>query len=144
MNIYISDDTNTLQKIYRKDLLYIVNSILTELGLSGNTELSIHFTDDSEMRSYNKSYRNLDRTTDVLSFPQGYDEQTNILGDILISIDAVKRQADIYDVTIDEEIERLIVHGILHLLGFDHKTKKQREDMRNRESALIHYINNLE
>lgn len=143
MNIYISDDSETVCDLYRKDMVNTVRLILKKLELSENIEISIHFTDDTNMRYFNKTYRKLDRTTDVLSFPQEFGDNNPVLGDILISVDAVKRQSETYGVETENEIERLLVHGILHLLGYDHKKKKERNIMRKQEYKLINYLNNL-
>ncbi len=143
MHIYISDETDKLRSLYKKDMESVVTALLQKLGLPDTSEISILFTDDKNMRAFNKSYRELDKTTDVLSFPQGVDENNHVLGDILISVDATLRQARTYRVDPEDEIDRLLVHGILHLLGYDHKKKKEREHMRKKENSLINHINNL-
>jgi len=143
MNIYISDETGTINDLYTKNMEYTVRMLLKELDLPDNAEISILFTDDRNMRYFNKTYRKLDRTTDVLSFPQGICDHNCVLGDILISVDSVKRQADSYGVRTQEEIDRLLIHGILHLLGHDHKNKKERDIMREQEDILINYLNIL-
>lgn len=143
MNIYISDETGEIEKLYKKDMHFIVTAILVKLHLPDATEISLLFTDDVTMRSYNRQYRNLDKTTDVLSFPQGFDADNKILGDVLISVDTALRQAKMHDISVESEIERLLVHGILHLLGYDHKKKKERKIMREQENYLIDYINSL-
>jgi len=144
MFIYISDETNILSDIYKKDMKSVISALLHKLGLPDTTEISILFTDDKNMRIFNKSYRELDKTTDVLSFPQGFSENNHLLGDILISLDTAIRQSKTYQVDPEDEIDRLLVHGILHLLGYDHKKKKEREQMREKENILINYIINLQ
>lgn len=142
MNIYISDETGEIGKYYKKDMNVIVTGILKKLQLHDSTEISVLFTDDVNMRAYNRTYRKLDKTTDVLSFPQGFDGDNKVLGDVLISVDTALRQAKTYNVSVESEIERLLVHGILHLVGYDHKKQKEREVMREMENNLIEYINN--
>jgi len=88
-------------------------------------ELAILVTDDEEMRGFNLSYRGHDRTTDVLSFPQGgpaVPGDLRHLGNIAISIDQAARQAADIGHSIDSEIYFLVLHGVLHLLGYDHET----------------------
>ena len=88
------------------------------------------------MRELSNSYRGIDRTTDVLSFPQ----DNKFLGDLVISYPTAIKNAKRYKTKIKYEIQRLIVHGILHLNGYDHKKKKKREIMRAKERELLDAI----
>ncbi|MBN1476193.1 rRNA maturation RNase YbeY [Candidatus Sumerlaeota bacterium] len=97
---------------------------LRHLRVRGRT-LSVLITGDAEMRTLNLRWRNLDRTTDVLSF-EGDGE---VLGDVVISLEQAVRQSERFDVPLPEEIARLLVHGILHLLGHEHGTPAQRRAM---------------
>lgn len=89
------------------------------------TTLSVLVTADEEMRSLNRRWRGIDRTTDVLSFQGGGD----VLGDVAISLEQAARQAKHHGVPLDEEVGRLLIHGLLHLLGHDHRTPAQRRAM---------------
>jgi len=111
----------------------------TSLPASVNS-ISILLTDDFEIRELNKNYRQLDKTTDVLSFSMletfGEDYQGSDLGDIVISIPKAYRQAKRYKVSDSEEVLRLLIHGMLHLFGYDHvavstKKAKQMFDLQN-------------
>lgn len=89
-------------------------------------ELSIYFTNDDEMQELNRTWRDADRTTDVLTFaaeddtlPEGVDRS---LGDIVISVDQAERQAREQGHDLQTEIRYLILHGLIHSLGFDHET----------------------
>ena len=95
--------------------------ICAALGLT-DVELSILVTDDATMQALNRQWRHHDRPTDVLSFAQheGEGPGQRILGDVVISSDTAARQARTHRVTLVNELERLLVHGILHLLGHDH------------------------
>ena len=150
--------TNQLNKNHLKQLEKRIKLILKNLQLPTKTELCITFVDDSTMRELNKTYRGMDRTTDVLSFPQDVtniapdvnvpiarnNQTTNpILGDIVISIDSAKRHARVYQATLAKEIDKLIVHGILHLLGYDHKKKKDTILMRLKEKQLLSLIDSI-
>ena len=96
-----------------------------------NASFSIIFIDDKKMHELNKTYRNIDRTTDVLSFALE-DNQTiktpiRELGDIFISIPKMKEQAREYEHSEKRELSFLVVHGLLHLLGYDHTISKEEE-----------------
>ena len=93
-------------------------------------EISLKLTDDKEMRKLNKKHRSLDKTTDVLSFPMNETKniEENILGDIVISVDTLRKQAKKYDMTINDELAFLYVHGLLHLLGYDHEISQTEEN----------------
>jgi probable rRNA maturation factor len=127
-----------LFKIDRRKTKIMLNSMLEYLsdGLKNDvlrTELSILFVNDKLIREMNRSYRGKDKTTDVLSFPQmsfnnsGNEtvvmatEQPPLLGDIVINTYQAARQAEEYGVSLQSEIIRLLTHGFLHLLGYDHE-----------------------
>jgi probable rRNA maturation factor len=99
-------------------------SILLCLGYE-NHELSILLADDKKIRTLNKQYRSIDQTTDVLSFSQKEKEEkepnSHLMGDVVISTVTAKRQASEHGLTLEEEIVLLLIHGTLHLLGFDHE-----------------------
>jgi len=97
--------------------------------------VTVVLVDDPYIRQLNHRYRHLDRATDVLSFKMddepGSEEET--LGDVYISVDRARDQADRYHVSLDDELHRLVVHGCLHLLGYDHHNASQRKVMREKE-----------
>lgn len=140
MNIFIIDNNKFLPSKKGNEIKKLVKNINSQLTLPNNTEICITFIDDSEMRELNNTYRKIDRTTDVLSFPQ--DEQ--FLGDLVISMPTAFRNAKRYETVINSELKRLIIHGFLHLLGFDHKHKNDREVMRAKEKELFGNTVNLE
>lgn len=101
-------------------------AVFDEIDMSNNEyEISLLITDDETIRQYNKEYRNKDRATDVLSFPM---EDEIILGDIAISFDTAKRQAEEAGINADRETAFLFIHGLLHLLGYDHETSYEDEE----------------
>ena len=134
--------------------------MLRHLGLK-DAELSILLVDDSRMRRLNYKYRGIDRATDVLSFPQmsysvkrkalsvkSYNainaQRTTLLGDVVINLQAVKRQAPEHGLSFNEELRWLLVHGVLHLIGYDHERSKYAErKMRTKEKELLEYISKL-
>lgn len=106
--------------------------------------LTIAFVSDRQMRELNRQWRGKTGTTDVLSFPAGEDEFANPdgsnLGDIVISLEQAARQAGEHDLTVDEEIAQLILHGLLHLCGYDHETdngEMNRLELRLRRKLRI-------
>jgi len=102
--------------------------------------LSITLVGDAAIRKLNREYRRKDRPTDVLSFPLGDGAQQQLLGDVVISVATAKRQAAEYDATPQREIERLLIHGILHLLGHDHHKRDERLRMEREERRLARAI----
>ncbi|MCC6502331.1 MAG: rRNA maturation RNase YbeY [Deltaproteobacteria bacterium] len=98
-------------------------------------ELSVLLTGNPEIRELNREYRGKDKPTDVLSFPMGDDY---LLGDIVISTEKAASQAEEFGVSFDEEMGRLLVHGILHLAGYDHvKGGRQARKMKDKEEELM-------
>jgi probable rRNA maturation factor len=89
-------------------------------------EVSIAFIGDAEMKKLNKIYRGIDKPTDVLAFP---GEEKGFLGEIVIDYAQIKRQAKLYSGSVREELVFILVHGLLHLLGYDDETEKGREAM---------------
>ena len=106
------------------DLTAFLNDLFRCLHIEG-AECGILVTNDAAMRQYNRTYRGVDLTTDVLSFPMGdmpTPEGGRPLGDIVISLDQANRQAGEIGHGLAEELRFLILHGVLHLLGYDHET----------------------
>ena len=104
-------------------------------------ELSLLLTDDAEIRRLNKTYRNLDQATDVLSFPQD-EEAVNekgetLLGDVVISVETAARQAEEHHLSFNEELILLAIHGILHLLGYDHERSPQDARVMKDKTRMI-------
>ncbi|WP_457601308.1 rRNA maturation RNase YbeY [Hydrogenivirga sp.] len=101
--------------------------ILVSLGVK-NAELSVLITDDKEIRELNRRFRGKDKPTDVLSFPIGEEVGGRlILGDVVLSLDTARRQARELGHSLEEEVERLLAHGIIHLLGYDHESGGEEE-----------------
>lgn len=101
--------------------------------------LSLMLVSDVRMRELNLEFRGIDRTTDVLSFPQGGGPNgaAEVLGDVVISIPMARRQASRYRRTLALEVRRLLVHGVLHLLGHDHQKAAEARKMRGEERRLM-------
>jgi probable rRNA maturation factor len=129
-----------------------VRRVLSELGIRG-WDVSIVFCDDAFIRNLNSTYRHVDAPTDVLSFsqvgPAGSDAhrdhanaagETSDLqpaGDVVISLDTMHRQAAEYGVTVEEELKRLLIHGLLHLAGYDHGEQRDDGEMMDVQEDLL-------
>jgi len=94
----------------------------------GSCSVGVRFVDDSEMRRLNKAYRQRDSATDVLSFPGSDSMEGHHLGDLVIAIPTARRQASSNGVSEQYEIRSLLLHGVLHCLGFDHETDEGEMD----------------
>jgi probable rRNA maturation factor len=111
-----------------------------------NEEVSILLTADGDIRELNQQFRDIDQPTDVLSFPQNAEEDPPtpgeiILGDIAVSLDTAQVQAKEHGLTFEEEIILLLIHGILHLLGYDHEISEQEEEkMRSKTRELFKLV----
>lgn len=120
----------------------LAKRLLSDLECS-DAELSIAFVDDAEMQTLNASYRGKNYPTDVLSFPQ--DEISGalaLLGDVVISLPTAERQAKEYGNELSYEVARLLVHGILHLVGYEHEevAEEVAERMFQKEAALLEVL----
>lgn len=146
MKIDIVDKVHYIDLQKKRELKEKVALILKNLSLPKKTEICISFVDDDTMRSLNETYRGIKRTTDVLSFPQYEENLTNpsktnfILGDILISINTAIKNSKRYQNSLEQEVQKLLIHGILHLLGYDHKKIKEAQKMREKEKELMNLI----
>jgi len=147
MNILILNQQD--KRINKDKITKLVKKILKNLACPDNAEISILFTDNNSIRELNKRYLKKDRPTDVLSFPMSNpktpntEPQTpNLLGDVVISIERAGEQAVLQKVSLHAEVKRLLVHGILHLFGYEHeKGGKNAIKMKNEEKRLIRLIN---
>lgn len=135
MEIYLVDENKYFDSEMSTTIIKCAEIVLGYEGTHESAELTISFVKDTRMRELNREYRNIDKTTDVLSFSQDGPEPY-LLGDIVISVETAERHALSYGVTRDQEIIKLIVHGALHLLGYDHKKKNDREAMRSKEDEI--------
>ena len=106
-------------KLPSLDWIALTTKILELVGRA-DASVTIAFVSDRKIRDLNRMFRGLDKSTDVLSFPSGEDGQT--LGDVAISIETAKVQAKRHRLTLERELAQLILHGVLHLFGYDHET----------------------
>lgn len=133
--IRIEIDNETSFNFEYKDLYNeIVEAIINELSIEGDVELSVVITDNNRIQEISKQYRDKDAPTDILSFPAGYKELKeqigyNLLGDIFLSYEKVEEQAKEFGHGSKREWSYLFAHGVLHLLGYDHKTEQEENEM---------------
>ena len=121
-------------KVDRKFIRRVVRETLKREAKGG--EVSIVLTHNEYIRQLNRKYRSVDRATDVLAFPM--DEE--ILGDIVISLEKAKEQALVYRESFKNEVGRLVIHGILHLIGYDDSSRGSLKKMHAREEEILKEI----
>ena len=119
-----------------------VAAALAELGVKGGrSELSLLFTDDAHIRVLNAEWRSKDKATNVLSFPafsvRPGDALPPMLGDIVLAAETVRTEATLESKPFDHHLTHLVVHGLLHLLGYDHETDVDAELMETRERRIL-------
>ena len=120
----------------------LAKQVLSAVNESAS-ELSIELIGDRRMRQLNRVYRKIDRSTDVLAFPMRESDNPcpTMLGDVVISVPTALRQARDAGRSLDDELATLLVHGVLHLCGYDHeRNKKEAARMHRRERAILQTI----
>lgn len=107
-----------------------------------NWEISIVLCNDVIIKDLNHQYRSKNKPTDVLSFTQDLEPVGDIIyaGDIIISLETIKYNSEIFGVNLDEEFKRVLIHGILHLNGMDHKTNSMNEEMLQVQEEILKSI----
>ncbi len=119
----------------------VADQTLEHLNKGKNFEISISFVTNEEIRELNKNYLGNDYVTDVLSFPMedefGNDYDNAILGDVVISIDKIREQAEEFNHSFERELAYLFVHSLLHLFGYDHINEQDKLIMRNEEKSIM-------
>lgn len=145
----ISWEEDSIMLDRREPLAALLNQAINEaLRLSGGSEeaeVSLMLVDDQRIQALNREYRGVDRPTDVLSFALQEDTEEEpdsefedeMLGDIVISAERAREQAEEYGHSFEREIVYLAVHGTLHLLGYDHEEENDKQEMRNKEEEVM-------
>lgn len=145
MNIQIQNNQNKI-KIDRHKIRGTIGKITNILDCA-DKEISLCFVDDEIIKQLNKKYLGKNKATNVLSFSLREDEygdvNPQILGDIVISVETAKKDTLKSGLTLAQEIDFLIIHGLLHLLGYNHEntTKKETNIMRKKERELFNLVN---
>jgi probable rRNA maturation factor len=140
---------------YDAELARVINRVTETIGkmrsLPANTEVSILLVDNNYIHDLNRVYRNQDKATDVLSFAMNeqteeepevsFEEELNMLGDIVISLEMAYSQSIEYGHSLARELGFLVAHGMLHLLGLDHDTEAEEKEMLIWQEKVLQSIN---
>lgn len=145
--IDIVDETNSVSADALQEVEKLLQFAAEKEGVHDQAEVSVTIVTNEEIREINRDYRGKDTPTDVISFAleeEGEDEveivgadMPPVLGDIIISADRTKEQAEEYGHSFMRELGFLAVHGFLHLLGYDHMTKEEEEEMFSKQKDLL-------
>ncbi|WP_333023867.1 rRNA maturation RNase YbeY [Wolbachia endosymbiont of Pentidionis agamae] len=127
----------------RKFVVSIINVFLEELGiLHLKPSISVAMADDIFLHSLNLKYRKVDKSTNVLSFASGEETSDQFhLGDIAISVDMIERESKEYSIRILDHTAHMLVHGLLHLLGYDHHKEAEEIIMKDLENKILKKLN---
>ncbi len=141
LHIYFENSQDNIPATYALKIL-VRRAILATLafeGVSAPCEVSVTFTDNEGIRALNRAYREIDKPTDVLSFPLFEEsEGRKQLGDIVLSLERCLEQAEEFGHSFERECAFLTVHSTLHLLGYDHVNSDEEDaDMRQRQTAIV-------
>lgn len=145
MNIdfVFGNEVENFENNYEQDFTAIIEQALKTLGIEDDVEVSCVLVDDERIHEINREYRHIDRSTDVISFAMEDNDQFYVegmprtLGDIFISVDHAKKQAEEYGHSLRREMCFLFTHGILHLLGYDHMTDEQEKEMFGLQDQIL-------
>lgn len=145
MNLLLANDTNEDLdlELIRQKALKTITEVLKVENFNENAEVSLSIVDKDTIHKLNKDYRNVDRKTDVLSFPmdeEAFDNEGNpifLLGDIVICLDVARNQAAEFGHSLEREMMYLICHSTLHLLGYDHIEEDDKAKMRAKEKEVM-------
>ena len=141
MNNIEVDYQNILNLEISEGIIRFCKDVLEKLNIK-NWEISILICDDNIIKDLNNKFRLKNEPTDVLSFNQDLVPVDGVIyaGDIVISLNTVKKHSDTYSVTLDEELKRVLIHGILHLNGMDHLTNSKEEKMLQFQESILQVI----
>ena len=145
MNIdfVFDNEVENFENNYEQDFTAIIEQALKTLGIEDDVEVSCVLVDDERIHEINREYRHIDRSTDVISYAMEDNDQFYVegmprtLGDIFISVDHAKKQAEEYGHSLRREMCFLFTHGILHLLGYDHMTDEQEKEMFGLQDQIL-------
>jgi probable rRNA maturation factor len=133
-----------IAKIHRRRIREIIKNIIQYLKVDEKTEISILFTDDKFIKSLNKKYRGINKSTDVLTFSLNEGDlkfpevdKNKLLGDIVVSVETAQRQANNLNHNLEKELMILLIHGLLHLIGYDHEEDRDNKIMQVKENEIL-------
>jgi probable rRNA maturation factor len=127
--------------INEQNLTDILQQVISDLGV-GTSELLVRIVNATDIQNLNKTYRNQDKTTNVLSFPSDLPKEINeaILGDVVICSAVVRAEAQMQHKTFEHHLIHIVVHGTLHLLGYDHIEEDEAQVMEALEVEILHRL----
>ncbi|WP_226036937.1 rRNA maturation RNase YbeY [Aquibacillus saliphilus] len=147
MQIDFHDETNSIVHDQIDMIERLITFAGTEEKVASEAEISINFVDNNEIQIINRNYRQIDKPTDVISFAllergEGEveiigEELPVVLGDIVISVDKIKEQAEEYQHSFQRELGFLVLHGFLHLIGYDHMNEEDEKKMFTRQEEIL-------
>lgn len=146
IDLAIINEIDDFHDDYETVYTNIIKEACQQLQINDDLELSVIFVDDARIHEINREYRNIDRSTDVISFALEDNEQyymegmPRTLGDIFISIDHAKKQAQEYGHSFYREMCFLFTHGLLHLLGYDHMEKEEETEMFRIQNNILNAL----
>ncbi|MDF9409280.1 MAG: Endoribonuclease YbeY [Pelotomaculum sp. PtaB.Bin013] len=150
MSVFVSNlqEEVALDSTLTDFLITVIEEVVRGEGFGDEAEISIVFVNDSYINDLNLQYREIDSPTDVLSFSmlegeslQREGEDEVLLGDVVISLQTAWRQAEEYGHSFRREVAYLAIHGVLHLLGYDHLREEDRRIMRKKEEEILQNLN---
>ena len=155
--MYKFSEVNFLEIEEKTEYIELIEKVIGQAFLEEKIEtinlyINIILTNPKHIRNINKQYRNIDKETDVLSFPMFEKEEIEDmkkigndihepLGDIIISIERVKQQAGEYGHSFERELAYMLIHGFYHLMGYDHMNDKDKKQMREKEEKVLNNLN---
>jgi len=141
LNVEVDDE---VEGVDQASLIAMLEGVLTEDEVADGASLALVLSDDTLLQELNLRHRDVDAPTDVLSFPASEGEEFPTpegepvyLGDIVVSVESVARQAAEVGLTTSDELAHVILHGLLHLLGYDHEEPDEEAVMKAREEAVL-------
>lgn len=152
MFIELIDETEVVKEEYQKLVEDVVSFASEYLHYPENRECCISFVSSERIREINRDFRNIDKVTDVISFALDDEEEdmdpiknfmasdenfVTSIGDIIISVDRAKEQAEEYGHSLERELGFLALHGFLHLNGYDHQTEEEEEEMTGLQTEIL-------
>ena len=139
----INDHYQTIPEAFKKEeISKLVNLVLEKTGSESfeNKQINIKYASEEEIQFLNEKFYKKKGITNVLAFTNHLkvaDEEANLIGEIALCIKQIEREARVYKKAIETRLKHMIVHGVLHLLGFDHEEKKDQLEMEKLESDII-------
>lgn len=146
--IYFLNNQSSVEISYKAKMLVreAITATLEKEGFNNSAQVSVTFTDNEGIRKLNNDFRGIDKPTDVLSFPMmefeksvepPIDEEENMLGDIVLSLEKAQEQAEMFGHSVEREIAFLCIHSTLHLLGYDHERPTDEIKMRRAQRRVL-------